>query len=259
MATTVLQTLSKSQSHPLVGRWFFTGMALAMIATSLAGFAPAIVDPTGRRAPLSLLAAAHGIAFLAWLMLYLAQSLLVATRHVAWHRRLGITSVVLLALMIPLGYLTSTALVRRGFDLSGDLRIAPEPRAGFLDPYTASVFTLGDLLLFATLASAGICYRHRAEIHKRLMLYANISLMGAPITHLIGHTPKLAPLLRPGMVMIPMSMFLLSGVVRDYLVARRIHPLTVGLAASLFASGPLRALLIGPSATWHGIVRWLSQ
>ena len=37
-----------------------------------------------------------------WLFLYLAQSLLIANRRVVWHRKLGLTSVVLLALMIPL-------------------------------------------------------------------------------------------------------------------------------------------------------------
>ena len=64
------------------GRWFFVGMALVMIATSIAGFLPAIVEPATRRAPLTPLAEAHGIVFSMWLLLYLAQSLLIATA--AW-------------------------------------------------------------------------------------------------------------------------------------------------------------------------------
>ena len=44
-------------------RWFFTGMAILLLATSIAGFGPAILNPAGRRAPLSLLGAAHGIVF----------------------------------------------------------------------------------------------------------------------------------------------------------------------------------------------------
>ena len=109
---------TRSESRP--GRWFFVGMAFAMIATSIAGFLPAIIDPGTRRAPLTLLAGAHGIVFFMWLFLYLAQSLLIANRRVALHRRLGLTSAVLLPLMIVLGFTTTTAMIRRGFDLSGD-------------------------------------------------------------------------------------------------------------------------------------------
>lgn len=58
-----------------------------MIATSIAGFLPATIEPATRRAPLTLLAEAHGIVFVMWLLLYLAQSLLIANRRVALHRR----------------------------------------------------------------------------------------------------------------------------------------------------------------------------
>jgi hypothetical protein len=51
------------------GRWFFVRMALVMIATSIAGFLPAIIEPTARRAPLTLLAGAHGIVTFMWLLL----------------------------------------------------------------------------------------------------------------------------------------------------------------------------------------------
>jgi hypothetical protein len=61
---------------------------------------------SGCRAPLSALAAAHGIVFFAWLLLFLVQSRLIATRHVAFHRRVGLASVFILTLMIPLAYTT---------------------------------------------------------------------------------------------------------------------------------------------------------
>jgi hypothetical protein len=44
---------------------------------------------------------------------------LIANRRPELHRKLGLTSIVPLALMIPLGFATTTALIRRGFDLSG--------------------------------------------------------------------------------------------------------------------------------------------
>src|ERR1039458_2419870 len=261
MDTVSFQTMNKPRVKPFVERWFFTSMAIVMLAVSIAGFTPAIAYPAARRAPLTHLAAAHGIVFFAWLLLFLTQSLLVATRHVRWHRRLGLASIILLALMIPLGYTATAAMVRRGFDLSGDQKIDPHPPAGSvsLDGYFASVFNYCDLLMFGVLAIAAICYRRQPEIHKRLMLFANIALMGAPIVHLFGHTPQLAPLLKPAIIAIPVAMFLLAGVVKDFLVAKRIHPLTAGLAIAMYASYPIRGILIGPSPAWHRFAAWLSQ
>jgi len=130
MTMTIKATSAKraaDQTHPIdpsgergFCRWFFTGMAILMLVTSTASFAPAILNPAGRRAPLSLLGAAHGIVFLAWLVLFLVQVLLVESRRVAWHRRLGLASAVVLLVLIPLGYSVTIAMVRRGFDLSGD-------------------------------------------------------------------------------------------------------------------------------------------
>jgi hypothetical protein len=260
MAATLSHALSESRTKTLVGRWYFTGMAMVMIVVSVAGFLPAIVQPAGRRAPLTLLAAAHGIVFLAWLLLFLTQSLLVATGRVGWHRRLGWASVFLLALILPLSFTTTVELARRGYDLSGDQHIVAHPKPGRtleLDAATGSVFNFVGLFMFAVLAIAAICYRRRPEIHKRLMLFANIELMGPPITHLLGHFPSLV--LTPGTVLLGSSLFLLAAVARDYLVAKRIHPLTAWLAIGIFMSFPLQGAVIGPSAAWHSLIGWLAK
>ena len=253
MATAPYQTLSKPQNNALVERWFFTGMALAMIAISLIAFLPSITHPAERRAPLSALAAAHGVVFFAWLLLFLVQSRLIATHRVAIHRRLGLASIVILALMIPLAYTTTIAMVRRGYDLSGDLSVGINN-----EPAHQTVFPLANLLIFSTLAIAAMAFRRRPEIHRRLMLFANIELMPAPLAHLIGHTPWLASL-PPVIVMVPITAFVAAAVGRDLLVARRIHPLTWGLAIQRMVSGPLETGPIGSSAAWHHFVHWLAR
>jgi ABC-type antimicrobial peptide transport system permease subunit len=226
-------------------------MALAMIAITLVAFLPSIAHPAERRTTLSALAGAHGIVFFAWLLVFLMQSMLIATRHVAWHRRLGLASIVILALMIPLAYTTTIAMVRRGYDLSGDLHIDN-------DPAHETVFPLANLLIFSTLAIAALAYRRRPEIHKRLMLFANIELMPASLAHLLGHTPWLASL--PAViVMVPITALVAAAVGRDLLVARRIHPLTWVLAILRMVSGFLEAGPIGTSATWHHFVYWQAR
>ena len=253
MATAPYQTLSKPQNNALVERWFFTGMALAMIAISLIAFLPSIIHPAERHAPLSALAAAHGVVFFAWLLLFLVQSRLIATHRVAIHRRLGLASIVILALMIPLAYTTSIAMVRRGYDLSGDLSVGINNELAH-----QTVFPLANLLIFSALAIAAVAFRRRPEIHRRLMLFANIELMPAPLAHLIGHTPWLSSL-PPAIVMVPITAFVAAAVGRDLLVARRIHPLTWGLAIQRMVSGFLEAGPIGSSAAWHHFVHWLAR
>ena len=253
MATAPYQTLSKPQNNALVERWFFTGMALAMIAISLIAFLPSIIHPAERHAPLSALAAAHGVVFFAWLLLFLVQSRLIATHRVAIHRRLGLASIVILALMIPLAYTTSIAMVRRGYDLSGDLSVGINNELAH-----QTVFPLANLLIFSALAIAAVAFRRRPEIHRRLMLFANIELMPAPLAHLIGHTPWLASL-PPAIVMVPITAFVAAAVGRDLLVARRIHPLTWGLAIQRMVSGFLEAGPFGSSAAWHHFVHWLAR
>jgi hypothetical protein len=253
MATAPHRTLSNPQSSVQAERWFFTGMALAMIAVSLIAFLPSITHPAERRAPLSALAAAHGVVFFAWLLLFLVQSRLIATHRVAIHRRLGLASIVILALMIPLAYTTSIAMVRRGYDLSGDLSVGINNELAH-----QTVFPLANLLIFSALAIAAVAFRRRPEIHRRLMLFANIELMPAPLAHLIGHTPWLASL-PPAIVMVPITAFVAAAVGRDLLVARRIHPLTWGLAIQRMVSGFLEAGPIGSSAAWHHFVHWLAR
>jgi hypothetical protein len=250
MATAPYQTLSKPQKNALAERWFFTGMALAMIATSLAAFIPSIVHPAGRRAPLSPLAAAHGVVFFAWLLLFLVQSRLIATHRVAIHRRLGLASIVILALMIPLEYATTIAMVRRGYDLSGDVSVGINN-----EPVHQTVFPLANLLIFSALAIAALAFRRRPEIHRRLILFANIELMPAPLAHLIGHTPWLASL-PPVIVTVPITVFVAAAVGRDLLVDRRIHALTWVLAIQRMVSGSLEAGPIGSSAAWRHFVQW---
>lgn len=262
MVTTAQQALSPRLISHRAGRWFFVGMASTMIATSIAGFLPAIVHPATRRAPLTLLTEAHGIVFSLWLLLYLAQSLLVANRSVNLHRKLGLASVSLLALMLPLGFTTTTAMVRRRFDLSGDQHVDPHPDGQTsVDGITASAGNFMALLAFFILAVAAILYRDRPAVHKRLMLFANITLMLAPITHLLGHIPNtwLSPGAFAATFMVLYTSFLLAPVVFDYLTEKRVRFLTTSIAIGLFAVPVLQVLVIAPSAAWHRLAEWMSQ
>lgn len=258
MATSSLPVALSAPRNLALEGWSFAGFAIALIAISIAGFAPSLAHPALRRAPLSLLAGAHGFVFFTWQILFLAQSLLIATGRIAVHRHLGLAGVFLYLVMIPLGFATTIAMGRRGFDLSGDLKVLPHASPGFIDPIAGLLFPLTDMAMFAVLAGAALCFVKWREIHKRLMLFANMMLMPAPLAHLIGHNARSAAL-PTAVIMVPIGFFLAAAILRDFFVARRVHPLTWIVAILIFASGPFRAAVVGPSSAWQHFGGWLTR
>ena len=229
---------------------FYTGMALVAFAIVIAGFGPAVVNTAGRKAPVTFLVGLHGAVFTAWLVLFLAQTLLVGKGRLAAHRRLGYVGAALAVLMVVFGYTTAITMARRGFDLSGDLNAAADP-LGLL------VFQLGDLLSFGVLVGAAIAYRRRPEVHKRLMLLATVgSLMGAPLVHLISHISPLRDTKAP-VILIPFVMLYFASAVHDRLRRGRIHPVSLWVAIALFVWANLRAAVINPSPAWRQFAAWL--
>lgn len=226
-------------------------MAVAALATAIAGFGPALVDPASRRAPLTWAVGVHGAVYFAWLMLFLTQTLLVSKGRIGLHRRLGFSGVALALVMLVSGYITTVGMARRGYDLSGDL-IGDSG-----DLQTLMVFQLGDLAVFGTLVAAAVLLRRQPEIHKRLMLLATVGgLMPAAITHIIGHSAFLRAL-PPPIILIPFAAFLVAGAIYDRLTTGRIHPVSLWVALAIFAFSNLRAALIGPSEAWHEFAAWL--
>lgn len=230
---------------------FYIVMAIAAVATALAGFGPAIVDPASRKAPLNWAVGVHGFVFSAWLALFLAQSLLVYYQRFSMHRLLGCVGAGLALIMLISGYFTTTEMARRGYDLSGDLI------GDTGDPSMVMVFQLGDLLCFATLVALGILFRHRPDAHKRLMLLATVGgLMPAALSHIIGHSAFLRSF-HPSIILIPWTLFLFAGALHDKLFRGRIHPVSLWGALLVWLWSNFRAAVIGPSELWRDFASWL--
>jgi hypothetical protein len=92
---------------------------------------------------------------------------------------MGIFAVILLCVLVPLSYEVTVQMVRRGYDLSGDQMTRT-------DPFFGSIFNFFAVIEFPLLAGAALAYRRRKQVHKRLMLFANIMLMVPAITHFFG-------------------------------------------------------------------------
>jgi hypothetical protein len=225
------------------GTWFYAGAAIFALLFSVAAFGPSLVHTSQRLAPPTALAIAHGFACLAWLVLFLVQSILARRQRLALHRRLGGFSVLLATAIVFLGYQTALAMGRRGFDLSGDL-------AARSDPLASIAFPLLDTAMFALLFVAAFRYRKRPAIHKRLMLFAVFgALMPAPVAHLLGHYSFFQgkPFLQPVLV----GAFLAIAALHDRITQRRIHPVSLWVALTIFSLDILCASRVAPSTAWH--------
>jgi hypothetical protein len=154
---------------------FYVGAALVLVALVATGFAPTFfVRDVSVAGPLPWSALVHGIAGTAWVALFAAQTALIATRRVGWHRRAGWVGAAASVAFVASGVLVTAALERSH---------GAEPSA-WRAPH---LFTNGaPLAAFALLVAAGVWQRSRAARHKRLMLLAAVVLSPPAIGRLFG-------------------------------------------------------------------------
>src|SRR5262245_11489465 len=254
-ATPVVAVAATGPSHR-VDRWFYISMAVLMIVFNAVAFGPSLIQPSTRNVPLPLtpLVTAHAIVSAAWLLLFLTQATLVATGRTDVHRRVGIVGAALTVMFVVVGYFTLVDEARRGFDLSGDSVRRP-PGPGVSNP--ALMALLWNFLTFGILGGAGLWYRDRPAVHKRLMLLAMLGgLTNTPVAHVVGHWPSLQP--RAGIiVLVSIALFLSLSAIYDRVSQGRIHPVSLWGALLVVASGSVFFLVIQQSAMWRAFAAWL--
>lgn len=250
MASATISTNRAARSRRSDSRFYFA-MGLLAVGICRAGFVPALFK-SDRNASWTWMVAVHAVLFGFWLLVFLLQVALVSQRRIRTHRKLGYAAALLAMAMVVSGYLTAIAMVRRGFDLSGDLNTAA-------DPFGAPVvFQLGDTLSFALLVGAAVIVRNRPQAHKRLILLATLgSLLPAPLAHLLSHFPQFDDM--GPIILLPLLMLYSASAVHDKLTYGRIHPVSLWVPVALFIWANLRAVVIGPSETFHQFVEWLAR
>ena len=174
--------VSRSADRMIHDRTFYSGMAIFMAMLVFAGFArtfylrPLFGAPqtvTGA-AVLTPLAKLHGLIFTLWVLLFVGQTSLIASRRVAVHRRMGVAGVALAAVMSVIGLWTAFAAARRGSAPPG------------LDALTFLVVPVFDIVLFVGFVTAAVLRRKEKEAHKRLMLLAYSAIIPAAVARLPG-------------------------------------------------------------------------
>jgi hypothetical protein len=222
---------------------FYTGASLAILTAVFVGFAPTYyLKGYFHAAPLPLLVQVHGLVFTGWILLFLTQTSLIAGRRIDLHRRLGLGGAVLAGLLVVLGLTTAIVSARRNV------------AAGNTGALTFLAIPFGDMLVFCVLAAAGIYYRRRSEVHKRLMFLATISLLGAAFVR----WPLAIVADGPRAFFATTDLFIVAGLIHDLVSHGRLHPANIWGGLFIVASQPLR-LTIACTGTWLAFARAIAN
>lgn len=229
--TTVRHFFARRRTF-IAGIGFFQAMAILLLLLTLVGFAPTFyLRPWFESSPLPLRFHVHGLFTTLWMMVFLSQTLLVARGKNAVHRRMGMLSIAVAGSLVVSGlailYFLAAGSPENGWELAA---------------VSSLVWgNIASLSLFCIFVGSGIALRARAQTHKRMMLFATLSIMGPPLAR-IGHfdTFRISESL-----MVNDAVYGLGGVLALYLLVL-VHDLRVlGLPhATLLLAAPLHFGLI---------------
>ena len=217
---------------------FYVGLSALMIAIVIVGFwqtyfGPMLRGQVARPAVIQV----HGIIFVGWMALLMAQVVFAARGRVQLHRIVGRYGIAYGWLVVAIGLVVGPAAavmhVRSG-------EWTRDQGAGFL------LTTFGDMVLFGSCFAGAVAYRGRPEVHKRLMVAATVALLFAAVGRMTFIDSR--PLL--GVVWLSP---LLIGMAHDWITCRRLHPVYLLATVGLFVGGT--RILFEQSAAWLRFAR----
>jgi hypothetical protein len=223
-------------------RVFFSGMSMLILATILLGFRSTYFHIGARSSePATAVVILHGIVFSLWVLTFFVQTTLVSTGRVHLHISLGLWAYALATAMVPLGLLAAQDQLRR------DSAMEPPYVLG-VDPLTFSMESFMGMVMFGTLIAGSYMARRQPAAHKRLALYATLSMMNAGISR----WPLEACGIHQARCYWIDVGFLLLPVVYDLILLRRLHWVTMFAAPYVFVLNRLE-LPLGHTHLWHAV------
>ncbi len=191
----------------------YTAMGVIGLFAVFVGFSKTFIFPVASgtfKAPWVIYI--HGAFAFAWVILFLAQALLIKAENWRAHVTLGT-----LAIPIAIGVVVTLPMVGR-FQVERDLELGMGETA-----ISAIVGIFTAAMLFAGLVAAGLWNRRRPDIHKRLMLLATISILWPAWFRFRHYFPSIQP---PEIwfALVLADSLVTFAWVWDYLQHKRIHP-----------------------------------
>jgi hypothetical protein len=254
-AATAGRALPKTWRLPATWR-VYVPLAFLAGALAVAGFWPSYFGPlltgTGAFRALPLphgmsVIHVHAAVYMGWLVLVIAQGYLAATRRTALHVKVGRFGFAYGLVVILMGLATAFEIFA-GRIGTGDVLRAQ--RSLFV-PFT-------DMIVFSLLLTAAWLYRHRPDIHKRLIIVATTMLIIAGVGRLpFWHGTQIMTLREAVPFLVVWSAPIYIAMAHDYFRRRIVHPVyVIGLIVLVLVR--LRAPLKDSDA-WLSFSGWLAK
>lgn len=223
---------------------FFTSVIVIMFCSVLFGFSRSYyLAGVYKAPPLTPILHIHAAIFSLWMLVLLAQTVLVSAKRVDLHRKLGMAGFVLACLMVPVGVLAAADIVGRGSYL-------PHPP----DLLAFTVVPITTIIVFALFIALAYRARRDSAMHKRLILLAMISPIVAAIARWpfpwLFHNPEHAALVS--------FIFLVALVLYDLWSTHKIHRATLWGSVLLIVVEETWGML-GATGPWHTFARWMQS
>jgi hypothetical protein len=214
-----MATLGGAQSRASDADNFFRILAIIMAFTVVAGFSVQYL--AGRSSfGARTLVHVHGLAFMAWVGLFVAQAWLATHGPISLHRRLGWIGAGWILVLVLLGSVITIDVIQRG------------TTPFFFQPQNFLIANPFSAIMFAALAWTAIRLRRHTDWHMRLHICAMTTIIGPAFGRLLP-----MPLLIPyafEMAGIVSLVFPVAGIVHDLRKYGHVHPAWYwGIAAVL--------------------------
>ena len=249
--------LSGTPRAHAIDRWIYVFTAASFIAIVLAGFIPSSIGKiaavqAGQRPPFPLVMHVHAALMGSFLLLLLAQTVLVATGRQAQHMRLGLVSMVLAPAMVAAGFLLAATNYH---SIWAAAQVQPEmrPVVGILDNILLLQLRIG--ILFPILLWIGLrARRGEPGLHKRMMILSVSVALPAGIDRIpwLPSTMPASPLTADLYILAAVSPLLLWDLIRN----RYLHRAWWIWLGLLLPFAVLTNLLWN-TEWWHGTARTL--
>lgn len=225
---------------------FFAMIALALAIFTVVGFSRTYYFRfLTELPPLTALVHLHGAVFTAWLLVFVAQTRLVAAQRVDLHMKLGIAALAIAVLVIVVGFITMAVK-------ANEPRIHPSG----LTPPQFTVVGATSLGMFATFVALGIAFRRRAAVHKRFMVLAMIAVLTPPSSRVL----TMLGLREYWVYLVPVVpvLFIAWCAIHDWRHLGRVHRVYAFGGLVIVALWPFR-LMVGRSEWYQPIGEWIAR
>ena len=241
-----METVKVSKSTLAKPQTFFARSAILMAVIVILSFPLTYFVPLVTASKqFQLLHHVHGLAFFAWIGLYVWQTQLAMRGKMARHRELGLLGFTLTGAVILLGYWMAQR--------AAESRIARE----FTAPYEFTWYNIVDISLFSLLMLASILLvtKHK-EWHKRFTFVAALCLVIPAATRWTLQLPYFDPITLDIVVYLVFYPFLIALALYDIRTLGHLHRATISCIVILL---PLQisSAWIARSEWWNNLAPWI--